>query len=184
MFFLKFLIEKKFCIVYELTFFTGIIETILFVIFAIFDYYYIGLDHYEEYFNKFNGEELFVLIVEIILQFGLNLSILFTIQKNSPCHVFIIFIIGQFAHYFLSLSGNTILVIICLIIILFLSLIFNEIIEINYCGLSNNTKRNIMERALMETNKELYIINDDDTLDLNTENDDNVIKLTDNEIYQ
>ena len=41
-----------------------------------------------------------------------------------------------------------------------------------------------MERALMETNKELYIINDDDTLDLNTENDDNVIKLTDNEIYQ
>ena len=45
------------------------------------------------------------------------------------------------------------IVIILLIIILFLSLIFNEIIEINVCGLSDNTKRNIVTRS----NTELFI---------------------------
>ena len=41
-------------------------------------------------------------------------------------------------------------IIILLIIILFCSCIFNEIIELNFCGLSENTKRNIIIRAQME----------------------------------
>jgi len=43
-----------------------------------------------------------------------------------------------------------IVVIICLLFILFFSLIFNEIFEINVCGLSDNTKRNISKRAIAD----------------------------------
>ena len=47
-----------------------------------------------------------------------------------------------------------------------------------------NTKRNITERALTEVSKESFIIGDDETSDANTEEDDNVIKVEDNEIYE
>ena len=47
---------------------------------------------------------------------------------------------------YMDFSVNSIAVIICLIFILFMSLIFNEIIEFNFCGLSDNTKKNIMLR--------------------------------------
>ena len=43
-----------------------------------------------------------------------------------------------------------IIIIIFLIIILFFSLVFNEIIELNFCGLSRNTKRNMAYRAKSE----------------------------------
>ena len=55
--------------------------------------------------------------------------------------------------YYINFEGYAPLIIICLIIILFLSLIFNEIIEINACGLSYNTKRNIIYRAESEIDK-------------------------------
>ena len=37
-----------------------------------------------------------------------------------------------------------------MLIILFILLIFNEIIEINCCGLQKNTKKNIIKRAEIE----------------------------------
>ena len=120
--------------------------TILFVIFLVFDYYFFKLDNYKEYFNNFNGRELLSIIGVIITQFGLYLSILFTNKNNTPCHIFIIYVFGYLAYY-LDFSSHSIVIIICIIFILFMSLIFNEIIEINYCGLSKNTKRNIILRA-------------------------------------
>ena len=77
----------------------------------------------------------------ILTQLGINITTLFTTKNNSPFHVFIIFVFGQLAYY-IKFDGVSILVIICLIFILFLSLIFNEIIEINIWGLSYNTKKN------------------------------------------
>ena len=100
--------------------------------------------------------ELLVLFGVIITQFGLNLSILITNRDNTPCHVFIIFVFGQLAYY-IDFSRISLIVIFCLILILFFSLIFNEIIEINCFGLSINTKRNIMLRANKENIEEMII---------------------------
>ena len=100
--------------------------------------------------------ELLVLFGVIITQFGLNLYILITNRDNTPCHVFIIFVFGQLAYY-IDFSGISIIVIFCLIFILFFSLIFNEIIEINCFGLSINTKRNISLRANKENIEEMII---------------------------
>ena len=145
----KYTMEKKFGSAYELLVANGVINLTILIIFAIFDYFFFGLDDYNKYFDNFNHTELLVALGVIITQFGLNLFILISNKVNSPCHIFIIFIFGQLSFY-VDFSGISILIIFFLIIILFASCIFNEIFELNFCGLSDNTKKNIIIRAQME----------------------------------
>ena len=174
---IKYTMEKKFVSLYEIGLFNGIINLILFIIFAIFDYFFFHIDNYEEYFNNFDGKEVLVIFGLMFTQFGIYLPLFIIDKNNSPCHIFIIFIFGQLAYY-INLQENLVIVIICLIIILFFSLIFNEIIEINFCGLSHNTKKNIISRA--ETEVDESIIIKTDTLDENNDNnkmEENSIEL-------
>ena len=167
----KYILEKKFGSVYEILLTNGVITSTLFIIFAIIDHNFFGIYNYEEYFNNFNTTELLVASGVIITQLGLNVSILFTNKNNSPCHIFIIFIFGQLAYY-IDFSGSDAIVIFCLIIILFLSFVFNEILEINFLGLSDNTKKNISKRAENEDN---MIITKSDTYDSMLEGQDGYI---------
>ena len=155
-----------------MTFYNGIINFIWFGIFAILDYYFFDIDNYEEYFNNFNSKELLVIFGVMITQLGINLSSIFTIKKNSPCHAFIILVFGQLAYY-VNFKGYSILIINGLIFILFLSLIFNEIIEINFWGLSYNTKRNITKRA----EDEQVRLNRFNSMSTNDDNDDTRVSL-------
>ena len=145
----KYLMEKKFCSVYLLTTCNGIIVTSLFGIFSILDYYYFKLDNFQEYFDNFNYKEFLVIIGFMIIQLGFYLSLMFTNKHNTPCHLFIIFTFGELVNN-INLSIASLITIICFIFIMFISLVFNEIIEINCCGLELNTKRNIIKRALDE----------------------------------
>ena len=176
----KYIMEKKYISVYELLLSNGIIILIILIIFAIFDYYYIGLDNYSEYFSNFNSNELWVIIGVLITQFGLNLFILIANKNNTPMHIFIIFIFGQLALY-INFEGIYTLIIFFLLFIIFLSLIFNEIIEINFCGLSYNTRKNIARRAEYE---QFENINRKDTLDCCTENQQYEFKVISTEIKE
>ena len=131
---------------------------------------------WEGAYGNFDSKELLVIFGVIFTQLGISITTLFIDKNNSPCHNFIIFVFGQFAYY-IDFQWYTPLVIVCLIIILFLSLIFNEIIEINVCGLSYNTKRNIITRAVQEE----YLIGEEN--DEGSENNENVIGTKNNEIY-
>ena len=162
----KYLMEKKFCSVYEIMFWNGLIVSILVLIFSIFDYYFFHLDNFVEYFNNFNYKEIFAIFGFIITQLGLCFFILFTNKNNTPCHIFIILVFGHFAYY-IDLSTDSIIKIICLILILFMTLVFCEIIEINFCGLSENTKNKIVERAEIEV---IYL----EENELNDEDDENM----------
>ena len=134
------------------------------------------LDNFEEYFNNFNYKEIFVIFGFIITQLGLALFILFTNKNNTPCHIFIILVFGNFGYYIKSFA-DSIVTIICLILILFMSLVFCEIIEINYFGLSENTKNKIVERAKSETTlcekKDLNVVDDSDEIKIQLEDMDN-----------
>ena len=169
----KYTMEKKFASVYEMSLFNGIINLIILGIFSILDYFFFGIDNYEEYFNNFNTKELFVILGVMITQLSLNLSLLFTIKNNSSFHVFIIFVFGQMAY--INYTINSIIIIICLIFVLFLSLIFNEIIEINFWDLSYNTKINISKRAelekgnIMDDDNSSYIEKGDYLIELSNE---------------
>jgi len=99
------------------------------------------------------------------------LSNLFTNRENTPCHIFIIAVLGQFANH-VDFSSYSIIIIVFLIFLLFLSLIFTEIIEINVCKLSYNTKRNIAKRAEIAN---LFVEKDTTVSSINStdENDEN-----------
>ena len=109
----------------------------------------------------------------MITQLGLNICLLIINKTNSPCHIFIIYVFGQFAYY-VDFSKISIVIIVCLLLILFMSLIFNEIIEINCFGFEKNTKKNIAKRARMESNDllvlDIKLIKDKEEVDLE-END-------------
>ena len=151
----KYIMDKKFCSAYELLSFSGVFNLIFLGIFIIFDYFLIHWDNLEEYFNNFDYKDLLACIGLIIIEAGVELSVLFTIKKNTPCHVFII---GEFMTIFSNFyylresmkATNLIIMSICYIIIFFFSLVFNEIIEINCFGLSVNTRKNIMKREKIE----------------------------------
>ena len=146
----RYLFEKKYCSIYEISLSNGIINTSLYIILAIFDHYFFKLDNFGEYFKNFNIHELLVMIGLMITQLGLNLCILIINKTNTPCHIFIIYVFGQFAYY-VDFSKISIVIIVCLLLILFMSLIFNEIIEINCFGFEKNTKKNIMKRSRIES---------------------------------
>ena len=147
----KYLIEDKFCSVYELSLYSGISIVIIMGLLSIFEPYH-KLDNFQEYSNNFNIKKLFVIIGVIIAHFGYILSTLFTNKNNTPCHTFIILVFGQLINN-INFTENSIPIVICLIFILVISLIFNEIIEINCCGLSEKTRINIINRA---NNEDLF----------------------------
>ena len=152
---------------------------ILSVIYSVFDHCFFKQNNYIDFFNNIDYQKILVLLGQMVTQFFLNLSLLFTIKNTSPCHTFIIYAFGQFAYY-LDISLKTILVFIALIIILFFSLIFNEIIEIKFWGLSFNTRRNISFRAISEGDQ---IIIDDNSIDESNGTDENSKELNNVEIY-
>ena len=160
----KYLMDKQFCSVYIILFYNGLIETILLGIFSILNYFYFKLDNFQEYFENFTYTEIFVILGLIITQLGLSLFALFINKNNTPCHIFIIYVFGKFAYYNDS-TTNSIVKIICLIFIFFMSLVFCEIIELNFFGLSHNTKNKIVKRALTEATKS-------EKKDINNEEDD------------
>ena len=172
----KYVMEKKYVSIYEFSFSVGLISLILSGILIIFDYYFFKLDNYEQFYQNFNVVELLVILGVIITQLGINLTTLFATKNNSPCHVFIIFVFGQFAYYIVDSS----VIIICLVFILFLSLVFNEIIELNFCGLSFNTKRNIILRAKIE---EDLIFKKDEIVKENIEEGNYIIELVNEDSY-
>ena len=63
----------------------------------------------------------------------------------------LILIIGEIAFSFMDFKGWILFAIVPIFIILFfMLLVFNEIIELNFCGLQYDTKKNISKRALNE----------------------------------
>jgi len=180
----KYVMEKNYVSVYEFSFYVGVINFILSAIIEVFDYFFFKYDDLDKYFNNFDVNELLVMLGIISSQFVLNIAYLFTIKNYSPCHVFIIFVFGQLAYYVDSEEGILIkiLVIVCLILILFLSLIFSEIIELNFCKLSYNTKKNIAKRAenvegFYSKNNEIFDEDEDEFTDAKVEKGEYLITL-------
>jgi hypothetical protein len=156
---IKYTMEKKYASPYEIGFFNGLINLILFIIGAVIDNFFIKKFEYKEYFDNFNGKELLVVLGLMITQFGIYISLFIIDKKDTPCHIFIVFVFGQLAYYY-KLTEISIVSIICLILILFFSLIFNEIIELNFLGLSQNTRKNIINRANTEVEGTLFVKNE------------------------
>lgn len=177
---IKYTIEKKFASPYEIGAYSGIIDLILFIIFALLDYKFFNLNPYNyDYFEDFDAKTIFYILCLMVTNLGIFLCCLIIVKNNTPCHIFIMFIIGQIAYFTQEIGDYIIVVIIGLIIMLFFSLVFNEIIELNFCGLSRNTKKNINYRAKNEIIESNLI----KSLTIEEDNDINPLKENANEIH-
>ena len=181
----KYTMDKKFVSPYELCFFQGIMTLGLLLIFSPFAIFLNLSNDFKNYFNEFKDKKLkesFIFLFVLIIQFIYNLCIFITIYKTDVFHIMIIIIIGHLAPYFKGLiyaNSNIIdiIIIIGLIIILFMALIFNEIIILNFCGLEQNTRKYICKRANYDIERnydyeeydEYHIYFNDDLADKNND---------------
>ena len=176
----KYNMEKNYCSPYQICIGEGIIEfilnLILLVSFNLSDKTYEGIIYpgkILEYFNNFDYNDFIVCITIIIALFFFNICLLLTCDYFSPSHTLIIYIIRD-CYLYLRPSENVILNILSfliLILIAFAILIYIEIIEINICKISRDTKKNIEIRSdeesivefrlLLPSNEEEEIEDDD-----------------------
>jgi hypothetical protein len=176
----KYVMEKKYISVYEFSFYIGAFNLIVLIIFSIFDNYFFHIySNYGDILSNLGGIEILKVLGVLFTQVGINLGTLFTTKNCSPCHLFIIFVFGQVAYY-INFDIYRGLVISCLIIILFFSLIFSEIIEINLFGLSYNTKRNIIGRSESEILAKNETIEEMDENPIELKNDINITENINN----
>ena len=173
----KYLMEYTFCSPFEICFYDGIISLILFIITLIIstnieikeDKYAIEyegkfyVDNFFDYYDSFN-------IKEFLYYFIYYLFPLITIQNYTPSHYLIILIFDYEFSFLLDkkIKWRFYLNIIMFVVIFFMILVFNEIIEINCFGFQKNTRKNISERAeldLLNNNEnsednEIILVND------------------------
>ena len=148
----KYTMEKKFCSPYELCFYHGFINFIFSLICLPFSKE-IGLDNYSEFFSNPSLEKFYAFIILMLTQFIFNIFILIINKNTTPCHILIMIIIGLFGPYIRALGNDAktaLIIMVGLLFILFFTLVFNEILEINCFGLQENTKKNIANRATIE----------------------------------
>ena len=97
--------------------------------------------------DELSGIEILVFIVQMFSRTIFNLFSNIIANDVTPSHVIFILIVGEI--FLLFKDGFEIREIADLFIILieiFMLLIFTEIIELNFCKLQYNTKKNIRER--------------------------------------
>ena len=123
-------------------------------------------DNIIEYFGNFDYNDFLILFLSIIAYFFFNVCLLLTCNYFTPFHTLIISIINDF-HLYLRPSENVFLSIasvLILILIAFAFLIYIEIIEINICNISYDTKKHIEIRSESESsieNEDLFSSNEE-----------------------
>ena len=122
-------------------------------------------------FNKFieevNIKDVFIIISWIIINFVYMTIFYKTIEIFNQFYLFISVLLSEYIIFFIEIKTykgwqiacNIVLMLICS----FMILVFVEIIELNFCGLSDMTNKNIELRARIDSlMNNTYDINDED----------------------
>ena len=112
------------------------------------------LDNFYSYIDNINTTKIFAFIIMMTTQFCFILFSNIIVYYFSPAYVGFILLIGDLSFIFNFNEIETLIFygkIIFFVIYLFMLLIYNELIEINFCGLSNYTRKGIMRRALEDS---------------------------------
>ena len=157
---------------YFIMFYVGIINTISLLIFDVITYFVnpsisgiiIGFQD-----NIENAGNFFLFILDLLIEYMWNLGIWILIYYFSPCHYFISDYASEYIYFILKRfkkkdpffhdNINYIFMIICGIFIFIFSLVFNEVIIINFQYLDYNTNKRIKEREKIEKNISSYEMN-------------------------
>ena len=158
---IKYLIQKYYISPLKISFFLGITSTIIhcigFIIYSHIKYH--DLSYFNDCFDSSNTDKLEISLYFIgaflsaIIYFLLTLSSLFYFSPNliivtNIIYPFLLFIYGTIRNG--PKMPGAVLSPIGLIICLFSSLIYNEIIILNFCDLSKNTIKFVKQRVELE----------------------------------
>ena len=118
------------------------------------------LSYFKDCFDSSEDKNIFIIILYFIIYFVVlvieNLLILLTILYFSPNIFMITYFLDPMIEWIITIvsEGGSIpedaIYPIGYIIVLFSSLIYNEIIILNFCGLSQNTKKYVEQRSFKE----------------------------------
>ena len=142
--------------------------------------------YFDNIYSLFKGEinpiEIITYIIYSIIQGGFSVLINETINKYTIFHIFFIYQILEFINDVITRFINetpfsnffiwkSILVIGLGLIEILCTLVFLEIIELNFCGLDKNLRKKIMNRALIDSEISLINVNieDDEDKQINDE---------------
>lgn len=155
----KYSMETYFISPYEFCFYMGVIQLILNSLLFLISHYIKFLNIFLMDLDGFKLKDLLLYTVFIFMKFIYNLCNLLTVKNTTECHFLIIIIFGELANYmndfmeFKKGNKSKIIIIITSLgfcLIFFMTLIFIEIVELNFFGLQLNTKKNIAKRAVLE----------------------------------
>jgi len=130
------------------------------------------LDNIEDFISKFKGIEILIIISWILVSFSYHAILFKVIDSYTPFYIHMSIIISEFFSLFMKIGeelsiGKILFYVFSFIICPFMILVFLEIIELNFCGLSYMTKKNIELRANLDS-----IANEEN--DINKENDEEI----------
>ena len=165
----KYMIEKYYMHPLKICLLVGIIilffECIIFLIYSLIKYN--NLSYFNDCFDFSKVQNKFAIIIYIILYilFCISLKLLgfLLLFYFSPTLIIITSMISPFIYWIVQSIKNKVEILdavlypIGYLILIFSSLIYNEIIILNFCGLNNNTKKFVNQRL----NKEVEKINKD-----------------------
>ena len=173
----KYNMETTFCSPYEICIWNGLIGLVIYIIILLIinhlELEIAGIKHPDNFYELFDNYDIydFLLCLSFVVgQAIYNIVLFVTCDYFTPYHI-LIFAIFKESYNSFTLEGNTalnFLTFFILIIIAFMFLIFIEIIELNICNISYNTKKNIELRSLTLANKEMRTmskINDEISVD-------------------
>ena len=150
---------------YNIMFTIGLITTIILMIYDTIVYIFFKVENYGiiiGFQKNINFSSFFLFLLELICEFLWNLGIWLTLYYFTPCHFIISESISEYIYYTIDAinsdagnkhysSFNIILYSVCYVINIISALIFNEIIILNFRGLSEFTKKEIRKRERIDT---------------------------------
>ena len=171
----KLLLTDKFLLPQSLMFLRGLFNSIMFVLFILFIYLMKFMDFS---FNINDSKsniyiQISLIIVYTFFAFLRSFSVIKVIDIFSPQHVSfinVIFYLFRLLNCRINSKDNIALIIndsLCLFIIAFSTLVFNEILIIKVCGLDENTKNGFLEKEKKEKEDIILSLNNCEETDKN-----------------
>lgn len=171
----KLLLTDKFLLPQSLMFLRGLFNSIMFVLFILFIYLMKFMDFS---FNINDSKsniyiQISLIIVYTFFAFLRSFSVIKVIDIFSPQHVSfinVIFYLFRLLNCRINSKDNIALIIndsLCLFIIAFSTLVFNEILIIKTCGLDENTKNGFLEKEKKEKEDIILSLNNCEETDKN-----------------
>ena len=193
----KYYMHIKYIISFEILFYQGLIELSFGIITLIITTSINKVDNFIAFCKDLDVKEGLLIAALILTNFISSIFMITIINIFSPFHIFLSNALTDFLSFFsviyiskgLNNKGEKIdayVIILCIlffIIGLFMILIYIEIIQLDFCGLSNMTIKNIQLRAQLDCLENIEK-NEDDKYGIDTKGDEYTIELTEDNFYR